>query len=152
MQIKQKDAGQFIGRSIEIAGKGIHDEKYSQEKTAFYQELFKLGMMKELMPVSKDKKGYALIIPIENGIRYFAGILSDVYIEGYEKLEITSQSYVVLAAQDGISRNLFDQLEDTFFTDKEKSVQYNGKEVLEVLLNGNPANAEVELWVPVTNE
>lgn len=121
MQIKQKEAGQFIGRSIEIEGKGIHDKKYSQEKTAFYQELFKLGMMKELMPVSKDQKGYAVIIPIEYGIRYFAGVLSDNYIEGYEKLEITAQSYAVLAAQDGVSRNLFDQLEDGFFQIKSRA-------------------------------
>ncbi len=39
MQIKQKDAGQFIGRSIEIAGKGIHDEKYSQEKNSILSRI-----------------------------------------------------------------------------------------------------------------
>ncbi len=36
-----------------------------RKKTAFYQELFKLGMMKELMPVSKDKKGYALLFQLK---------------------------------------------------------------------------------------
>lgn len=151
MQITRKEACQFVGRSIEIEGKGVNDQKYSQEKTAFYQELFKLGMMKELMPISEDKKGYAAIIPLANGIRYFAGVLTNDYIEGYEKIEIAPQAYVVLAAQDGISRLLFDQLEDAFFANKKQADQYNGKEILEVLLNGEPKKAEVELWVPVIN-
>ncbi|GIN73369.1 hypothetical protein J14TS2_38440 [Bacillus sp. J14TS2] len=151
MQRKLKDASRFVGKSIAIEGKGVNDEKYSQKKTEFYQELFKIGVLKELMPISKDKKGYAVIIPSENGIRYFAGVLSDDWIEGYERLEVASQDYAVLAAQDGVSRLLFDQLEEAFFADSEHARQYNGKEILEVLLNGEPTNADVELWVPVTN-
>ncbi|GAB2548040.1 effector binding domain-containing protein [Gracilibacillus alcaliphilus] len=152
MQIKHRQACEFIGRSIEIEGKGVHDPGYSQEKTAFYKKLFQIGMMKELMPLSKDKKGYAVIIPIEKGIRYFAGVLSDNNLDGYEQLEIASQDYTVFAAQEGLSRHLFDQLEDRFFSDKEQAASYNGKEILEVLVNGDPANAEVELWVPITRD
>ncbi len=149
MQRKLKDASRFVGKSIAIEGKGVNDEKYSQEKTAFYKELIQMGMMKDLMPVSKDKKGYAIIIPKENGIRYFAGVLSDENLTGYEKLEMDSQEYLVLDAKNGVSRLLFDQLQNVFFTDKERAAQYNKKEILEVLINGNPMDAEVELWVPV---
>jgi len=106
-------------------------------------------MMKELMPISTDKKGYAVIIPIENGIKYFAGVVTDDYKDGYESLEISSQSYTVLTKNDGVSRLLFDKLENEFFTNEDNASKYNGKEILEVLLNGNPTNAEVELWVPI---
>lgn len=149
MQTKHKEGCNFIGRSIEMEGTGINDPKYSHEKTAFYKELFQVGMMKELMPISKDKRGYAIIIPKENGIRYFAGVISDKNLDGYEKLKISSQDYLVSNSQNGISRLLFDQLEVAFFSDVEQSAQYNGKEILEVLLNGNPTDAEVELWIPI---
>lgn len=149
MQTKHRTACKFIGRSVEIEGTGVNDPEYSQEKTAFYKEFIQMGMMKELMLVSKDKKGYAVIIPKENGIRYFAGVLSDENLADYEKLEIDSQDYFVFEAKNGVSRLLFDQLENAFFTNKEQAAQYNGKEIFEVLINGNPMDAEVELWVPV---
>ena len=150
MKVKSRETFKLIGRSIEIQGQGVNDENYSKEKTEFYKELFNQGMMKELMPISTDKKGYAVIIPIDNGIKYFAGVVSDDYNDGYEILEISSQSYVVLTTNDGISRLLFDKLENEFFTEDNAS-KYNGKEILEVLLNGNPMNAEVELWVPINS-
>ncbi|MGE7094203.1 effector binding domain-containing protein [Lysinibacillus sp. NPDC048646] len=149
MKIESRETFKLIGRSTEIQGQGVNDENYSKEKTEFFKELFNQGMMKELMPISTDKKGYAVIIPIEKGIKYFAGVVSDDYKDGYENLEISSQSYVVLTTNDGISRLLFDKLENEFFTNEDHVSKYNGKEILEVLLNGNPMNAEVELWVPI---
>ncbi|MCM3039463.1 hypothetical protein M3201_07075 [Paenibacillus motobuensis] len=41
------------------------------------------------------------------------------------------------------------KLENEFFTNEDNASNYNGNEILEVLLNGNPMNAEVELWVPI---
>ncbi|MGE8035416.1 effector binding domain-containing protein [Lysinibacillus sp. NPDC093692] len=149
MKIKSRETFKLIGRSIEIQGQGVNDENYSKEKTKFYKELFDQGMMKELMPISTDKKGYAVIIPIENGIKYFAGVVSDDCKDGYENLEISSQSYVVLATHDGVSRLLFDKLENEFFSNKDDVSKFNGEKILEVLINGNPMNAEVELWVPI---
>ncbi|MFO1443911.1 effector binding domain-containing protein [Bacillus sp. Bva_UNVM-123] len=151
MKVKSRETFKLIGKSIEIQGQGVHDEKYSKEKTEFYKELFNQGMMKELMPISTDKKGYAVIIPIENGIKYFAGVVSDNYKNGYESLKISSQSYTVLTKNEGVSRLLFDKLEHEFFTNEDNASKYNGKEIFEVLLNGNPTNAEVELWVPIKN-
>lgn len=151
MKVKSRETFKLIGKSIEIQGQGVNDENYSREKTEFYKELFNQGMMKELMPISTDKKGYAVIIPVDNGIKYFAGVVSDDYNDGYEILEIASQSYVVLTTNDGISRLLFDKLENEFFTNEDNASKYNGKEILEVLLNGNPMNAEVELWVPINS-
>ncbi len=151
MKVKSKETYKLIGRSIEIQGQGVNDEKYSKEKTEFYKELFNQGMMRELMPISTDKKGYAVIIPIESGIKYFAGVVTDDYKDGYESLEISSQSYAVLTKNEGVSRLLFDKLENEFFTNEDNASKYNGKEILEVLLNGNPTNAEVELWVPIKN-
>lgn len=151
MKVKSRETFKLIGKSIEIQGQGVNDENYSKEKTEFYKELFNQGMMKELMPISTDKKGYAVIIPVDNGIKYFAGVVSDDYNDGYEILEIASQSYVVLTTNDGISRLLFDKLENEFFTNEDNASKYNGKEILEVLLNGNPMNAEVELWVPINS-
>jgi len=149
MKVKNRETFKLIGRSIEIQGQGVNDVNYSKEKTKFYKELFDQGMMKELMPISTDKKGYAAIIPIENGIKYFAGVISDDFKDGYENLEIPSQSYVVLATHGGVSRLLFDKLENEFFTNEDNASKFNGKEILEVLLNGNPMDAEVELWVPI---
>lgn len=149
MIVKSRETFKLIGRSIEIQGRGINDENYSKEKTEFYKELLNQGMMKELMPISTDKKGYAVIIPIENGIKYFAGVVTDNHKDGYEGLEISSQSYAVLTTNDGISRLLFDNLKNEFFGNEDNASKYSGKEILEVLLNGNPMNAEVELWVPI---
>lgn len=151
MKVKSRETFKLIGKSIEIQGQGVNDENYSKEKTEFYKELFNQGMMKELMSISTDKKGYAVIIPVDNGIKYFAGVVSDDYNDGYEILEIASQSYVVLTTNDGISRLLFDKLENEFFTNEDIASKYKGKEILEVLLNGNPMNAEVELWVPINS-
>jgi len=151
MIVKNRERVKLIGRSIEIQGQGVYDEKYSKEKKEFYKELFNQGMLKKLMPISTDKKGYAVIIPIENGIKYFAGVVTDDYKDGYESLEISSQSYAVLTKNAGVSRLLFDKLENEFFTNEDNASKYNGKEILEVLLNGNPTNAEVELWVPIKN-
>ncbi len=150
MKVKSRETFKLIGKSIEIQGQGVNDATYSKEKTEFYKELFNQGMMKNLMPLSTDQKGYAVIIPIENGIKYFAGVVSDdVYKDGYERLEISSQSYAILTTNNGISRLLFDKLENEFFSNEDNASKYNGQEILEVLLNGNPINAEVELWVPI---
>jgi|GEM_PF-4994891 len=68
MKVKNRETFKLIGRSIEIHGQGVNDENYSKEKTKFYKELFEQGMMKELMPLSTDKKGYAAIIRKRNKI------------------------------------------------------------------------------------
>ena len=59
---------------------------------------------------------------------------------------------MILSGRGGLSRLAFDKLEDqafgTVLTDAFEW-EYSGGPVAEVLLNGNPQDAEVEVWVPV---
>lgn len=150
MNNQQKNAFKFIGKSVLIHGTSIHEPHYSEQKTQFFAELFKEGLLKNLMPYSVDKKAYALIVPQPSGIRYYAGVISDQEIAGYEMAEVPTQNYFVTSASGGMSRLLFDKLEDAYFqANLNEGTVYSGGIVLEVLLNGNPADAEVELWVPI---
>ena len=38
----------LVGKSILIKGTTVHDKHYSEEKTAFYTQLFKEGMLGEI--------------------------------------------------------------------------------------------------------
>lgn len=149
MRNQDKKAFKLIGRSVLIKEHGVHQSHYSEQKTAFYNQLFQEGMLKNLMPHSVDKKGYALIIPQSNGIQYYAGVISENEIEGYEVKEVPEQNYFVSSASGNKSRLLFDELEDSYFVKgHQNNIEYNGGVILEVLLNGNPLDAEVELWIP----
>lgn len=150
MENQRKEAFRLVGRSIYIEGASAHEPHYSKQKTAFYSKLFKEGLLKTLMPFSADKKAYACIVPKNSGILYYAGIISEEDMNGYEEILVPEQEYAVSYANGGKSRQLFDELEDTYFKDNAlRNTSYNGGIILEVLLNGNPADAEVELWIPV---
>ena len=145
-----RNSFKLIGKSVLIQGQKIHEQHYSEQKTAFYAELFKEGLLKNLMPYSLDKKGYALIVPHKDGIQYYAGVISEKEVDGYETIEVQEQKYLVTSANGNKSRQLFDELEDSYFEENvHESTKYNGGIVLEVLLNGSPADAEVELWIPI---
>ena len=148
MKHQPKPSFTLIGRSILIEGTTVHEQHYSKEKTAFYAQLFKEGMLGKLMPHSLDKKGYALIVPHKNGIQYYAGVAAKNVVAGYESILVPEKDYLVSSASGEKSRLLFDQLENNFF-EKESSSLYQDGIILEILLNGNPMDAEVELWVPV---
>ena len=104
----------LIGRSILIEGTTVHEQHYSKEKTAFYAQLFKEGMLGKLMPHSLDKKGYALIVPHKDGIQYYAGVAAKNAVAGYESILVPEKDYLVSSASGEKSRLLFDQLEDNF--------------------------------------
>ncbi|WP_207940727.1 hypothetical protein DOK78_001742 [Enterococcus sp. DIV2402] len=150
MRNQKRNSFKLVGRSVLIKGQKVHEPSYSEQKTEFYTQLFEEGMLKNLMPYSLDKKGYALIIPHDKGIQYYAGVISETKIDGYELVEVPEQKYYVTEASSDKSRVLFDQLEDSYFKNGiHESIAYNNGIILEVLLNGNPQNAEVELWIPV---
>jgi len=148
MKHQTKPSFTLIGRSILVEGTTVHEQHYSKEKTAFYAQLFKEGMLEKLMPHSLDKKGYALIVPHKDGIQYYAGVAAKNAVAGYESILGPQKDYLVSSASGDKSRLLFDQLENNFF-EKESSSLYQDGIILEILLNGNPMDAEVELWVPV---
>ncbi|MFI3683954.1 effector binding domain-containing protein [Vagococcus fluvialis] len=150
MSYQHKEGFQLIGRSIFIEGNTVHEEYYTGKKTEFYTQLFKEGLLKNLMPISVDKKGYALIVPMEKGIQYYAGVISEESPSGYETFNVSTEDYAVTSAKGDMSRLLFDLLEDRYFSKEETT--YNGGVILEVLLNGNPMDAEVELWVPIKRD
>ncbi len=148
MKHQTKPSFTLIGRSILIEGTTVHEQHYSKEKTAFYAQLFKEGMLGKLMPHSLDKKGYALIVPHKDGIQYYAGVAAKNAVADYESILVPEKDYLVSSASGDKSRLLFDQLEDNFL--RKKAVPFTKMELyLEILLNGNPMDAEVELWVPV---
>ena len=148
MKHQTKPSFTLIGRSILIEGTTVHEQQYSKEKTAFYAQLFKEGMLGKLMPHSLDKKGYALIVPQKDGIQYYAGVAAKNAVADYESILVPEKDYLVSSASGDKSRLLFDQLEDNFFEEESSSLYQDGI-ILEILLNGNPMDAEVELWVPV---
>ena len=148
MKHQTKPSFTLIGRSILIEGPTVHEQHYSKEKTAFYAQLFKEGMLGKLMPHSLDKKGYALIVPHKYGIQYYAGVAAKNAVADYESILVPEKDYLVSSASSDKSRLLFDQLEDNFFEEESSSLYQDGI-ILEILLNGNPMDAEVELWVPV---
>ena len=147
MKHQTKPSFILVGRSILIEGTTVHEQHYSKEKTAFYAQLFKEGMLGKLMPHSLDKKGYALIVPHKDGIQYYAGVAANNAVAGYESILVPEKDYLVSSASGDKSRLLFDQLEDNFFEEESSSLYQDGI-ILEILLNGNPMDAEVELWVP----
>ncbi|WP_205690263.1 hypothetical protein [Chengkuizengella sediminis] len=61
-------------------------------------------------------------------------------------------SDLVLVRKGGLSRLAFDSLEDQAFNNILKETydyEYNGRPVAGILLDGNPIDAEVEVWVAV---
>ena len=147
MKHQTKPSFTLVGKSILIKGTTVHEQHYSKEKTAFYAQLFKEGMLGKLMPHSLDKKGYALIVPHKDGIQYYAGVVAKGIVAGYESILVPEKDYLVSSASGDKSRLLFDQLENNFF-EKEGSSLYQDGIIIEILLNGNPMDAEVELWIP----
>lgn len=72
--------------------------------------------------------------------------------EDAEQLVLPSNDYVVLTAEGGPSRKLFDQLIRKFFGEilpNHPELKYEDTYVIEALVNGNPMDAVVELAVPV---
>ncbi len=152
MNIQKKSELILIGKSISIKGDSIHEIIYSEFKTKFYADLFNENFLKNLFPYSIDKKGYAAVVPQDNGIKYYAGVIAEATIDGYESLIIPQQTYHVSKASKDKSRLLFDKLENSYFINKETNdTIYNGGIILEVLTNGNPMDAEVELWIPIND-
>lgn len=151
--IKNRDSFMLIGKSVFIEGNGIHELDYSDKKTEFYTQLFKEQLLANLFPYSTDKKGYAVVQPVDGGIQYYAGVIADKKVEEYESIVVDAASYHVSTTSQNRSRLLFDELENDYFINGNKdNTTYSGGCVLEVLMNGNPADAVVELWVPVKED
>ncbi len=153
-RIENKEAFRFIGFKTALAeGTSIHDTRYSPLKTAFFKSMIEGGQMATLRPLSESNYGFAAVAREPGGIYYYAGVPSTQPVpSSADELPFPQSEYLVLSGSGGLSRLAFDRLEDYAFgsvLNDEYEYVYNGNPIAEVLLNGNPMDAEVEVWVPV---
>ncbi|ETT33951.1 hypothetical protein C162_30430 [Paenibacillus sp. FSL R7-269] len=154
-RIETKEAFRIIGYKTVISeGGAVHDPAYSPLKTTFFKSMLENGSMASLRPLSESPYGFAAIAQEDGKILYIAGVQSSGHQpEAAGEVLFPGGEYLVLSGQGGLSRLAFDRLEDEAFgsilNDNYEYV-YTGHPIAEVLTNGNPMDAEVEVWVPVT--
>jgi len=125
----------------------------SQLKTTHFGSLAQSGKFGALMAGSRDKIGYAVSGTHDEQFTYFAGANTTVTADDAEIRELPAGNYVVMRAQGGSSRQLFDQLIGEFFgkiLPKRPELYTGDSFIVEALLNGNPMDAVVELRLPTT--
>ncbi|WP_135554007.1 effector binding domain-containing protein [Paenibacillus cymbidii] len=151
---EHKPAFRVLGYKAALEGAGgVHDPGYSAQKTAFFKRLIQEGQMERLRPLAESRNGFAAVAVEDGRACYYAGVCtSRSGPEHTEEALFPAGEYLVLAGSGGLSRLAFDRLEDEAFGEvlrEGAEWEYAGSPVAEVLLNGNPADAEVEVWVPV---
>ncbi|MEK0314828.1 GyrI-like domain-containing protein [Cohnella sp. 56] len=153
--IERKAAFRIIGFKTALNdGTGIHAPQYSGQKTVFFKSMIETGSLAGLRPYAESPYGCAAVAQDDDGsVRYYAGVISSRPLpEQADEVHFAEGEYLVLSEKGGLSRLAFDRLEDEAFgsvLSEAYEYEYTGGPVAEVLLNGNPADAEVEVWVPV---
>jgi len=153
-RVERKEAFRIVGFKTKLDGSAnIHSESFSGQKTEFFKGVLQSGKMALLQPISESKLGYAAVANDGSGTFYYAGVkTSQPAVEGAEEVRFPEGEYLVLSGQGGLSRLAFDKLENLAFHEvltEDNEYEYSGHPIAEILLNGNPADAEVEVWVPV---
>ncbi|WP_238653850.1 effector binding domain-containing protein [Paenibacillus piscarius] len=153
-RIETKAAFRIIGYKTAISeGGAVHDPAYSPLKTAFFKSTLENGSMASLRPLSESPYGFAAIAQEDGEILYIAGVQSSKpQPEAAGEVLFPGGEYLILSGQGGLSRLAFDRLEDKAFgsiLNDDYEYVYTGHPIAEVLTNGNPMDAEVEVWVPV---
>lgn len=153
-KVEEKEAFRFVGYPTLLGEEAvIHTESYSTLKTEFFKSIIQSGKLALLRPLSESRYGYGVIATANSGTFYYAGVLTtQPSLDGTDEVLFPLSRYLILSGQGGLSRLAFDQLEDQAFTEVltgDFSYEYSGGPIAEVLLNGDPANSEVEVWIPV---
>lgn len=153
-KIEQKAAFRVIGFKTALTeGTSIHSPQYSPQKTAFFKNVVESGRMAVLRPLAESPYGFAAIAKDDAAVYYYAGVQSLKPLPaGTEEVGFPEGRYLILSGRGGLSRLAFDKLEEQAFGSiltGGYEWEYCGAPIAEVLLNGNPADAEVEVWVPV---
>jgi predicted transcriptional regulator YdeE len=153
-KVERKAAFRIVGYKTRLEGsENIHSASFSNQKTEFFKGVIQSGKMAMLQPLSESKFGFGAVTNDGSGTYYVAGVkTSQPAVEGTEEVIFSESEYLVLSGKGGLSRLAFDKLEDQAFHQilaEENRYEYSGHPVAEILLNGNPADAEVEVWVPV---
>lgn len=156
-KIEQKDAFRLVGFKTKLEGSHeIHSEQFSSQKTEFFKGILQNGNMALLRPLAESKYGYAAVATDGNSTFYYAGVkTSQSIISEAEEVLFPEGKYLVLEGKGGLSRLAFDKLEDQAFKEiltKNSDYEYIGNPIAEILLNGNPADCEVEIWIPVNQK
>lgn len=153
-RIETKEAFRMIGFKATLSeGGAVHAPDYSPLKTAFFKSTLENGSMASLRPLSESPYGFAAIAQEDGKVLYVAGVQSAKPLpDSAGEVLFPGGQYLVLSGQGGLSRLAFDRLEDEAFggiLNEDYEYVYTGHPVAEVLTNGNPMDAEVEVWVPV---
>lgn len=153
-RIEEKDSFRFVGFKTKLEGsEKVHSEQFSRQKTEFFKDMLQSGKLGLLRPIAESNLGYAAVTTDGKNTFYYAGVKSSQpVIDGTNEVIFTGGTYLVLHGSGGLSRLAFDRLENQAFeeilTEKYEYV-YSGNPIAEILLNGNPADSEVEVWIPV---
>lgn len=153
-RVERKEGFRLVGYKTALEGAGnAHSAQFSRQKTKFFIGAIENGQMALLRPLAEDSYGYAAIT-VENGnVFYYAGVkTSQPALEQTEEVLFPEGEYLVLTGNGGLSRLAFDKLEDQAFNNllnENYEWIYTGAPIAEILLNGNPSDAQVEVWVPV---
>ncbi|WP_313129833.1 GyrI-like domain-containing protein [Anaerocolumna sp.] len=153
-KIEEKEAFRLLGFKTKLEGsEKIHSEIFSKQKTEFFMGIIQSGKMALLKPISECNYGYGAVTTDGRNTFYYAGVkTTQPLINGTEDVSFPEGKYLVLAGKGGLSRLAFDKLEDQAFKEiltVEYGYEYNGNPIAEILLNGNPTDSEVEVWIPV---
>lgn len=155
--IEQKDAFRLVGFKTKLDGSNkIHSEQYTNQKTEFFKSILQNGNMALLRPLAEINYGYAAVTTDGNDTFYYAGVkTSQPVIDGAEEILFREGKYLVLKGKGGLSRLAFDKLEAQAFNEillNDFNYEYSGNPIAEILLNGNPTDCEVEVWIPVNQK
>lgn len=155
-RIEEKDSFRVVGFKTKLDGsEKIHSEQFSRQKTEFFKDILQSGKMGLLRPIAENNLGYAVVTTDGKNTFYYAGVKSSQpVIDGTNEVIFTDGRYLVLHGAGGLSRLAFDRLEKQAFEEiltEKYEYEYSGNPIAEILLNGNPADSEVEVWIPVNS-
>lgn len=152
--VERKESFRVVGYKTALEGSSnAHSPAFTQQKTKFFMGAIEKGQMALLRPIAEGSYGYAAIA-VENGNAfYYAGVrTSQPALAQTEEVLFPESEYLVLTGNGGLSRLAFDRLEDQAFNtllNEDYEWIYSGAPIAEILLNGNPTDAQVEVWIPV---
>lgn len=153
-RVERKESFRLVGYKTVLEGSSnAHSPQFTKQKTTFFIGAFENGQMALLRPLAEGSYGYAAIAVEKGNVFYYAGVkTSQPALDQTEEVLFPESDYLVLTGNGGLSRLAFDRLEDQAFNDllnEDYEWIYSGAPIAEILLNGNPSDAQVEVWVPV---
>ncbi|OOM72954.1 GyrI-like domain-containing protein [Clostridium sp. BL-8] len=153
-KIEEKEAFRLVCFKTKLKSSEKNDLKqFSDQKTEFFKSIVQSGKMSLLRTISESNYGYAAVTTDGSNTFYYAGVKSSQpVVDESEEVLFPEGKYLVIEGKGGLSRLAFDELEEQAFKEiltEKYSYEYSGNPIAEILLNGNPADCEVEVWIPV---